>query len=449
LQYAHDNGCPCGQWTSRNAALKGHLACLRYVHEKGCRWDSRTCEAAAENGRLLCLQYAHENGCNWDVMTCRVAAQYGHLPCLRYAHENGCHWDSWTSCLAARWGQLACLRYMHENGCSWDVRVCMPRKEYQWDRYRPCEDIRFERRFGSVGATLHQNIRPWDATACYRIANVDDLDCVRYMQRNGCIWNVRFCCLFAIRFGDFLLLKYAYQNRHYDADRFCHEATEFGNLQCLRYLRENGCPWDEKTCYKAAVRGHFEILRYARENGCPWDKTTCIAAAKKGCLEILKYAHENGCEWEATACYWAARNGHFVCLQFLYQNDCHWNEETCHVVGEDLAWLADNRGLRVTREQMKCLTYLFRNYRRWAGFGSRNGKNSLWRTKKREDPAIIREVMLDLMEERSRAATVIQRKWIEYICRPGCASAAMQNARRNFETLQESFDDHVANRSIS
>jgi hypothetical protein len=111
------------------------------------------------------------------------------------------------------------------------------------------------------------------------------------------------------------------------------------------------------------------------------------------------------------------------------------------VLGEDLAWLADNRGLKATPAVIKCLTYMFRNYRRGAGFGSRNGKHSLWRTEKREDPPIVRAVMLDLEEERSLAATVIQRKWIEYICRPGCGSAAMQNARRNFETLREFSDD--------
>ena len=34
-----------------------------------------------------------KNGCPWSEETCFEAALNGHLECLKYAHENGCPWD--------------------------------------------------------------------------------------------------------------------------------------------------------------------------------------------------------------------------------------------------------------------------------------------------------------------------------------------------------------------
>ena len=50
-------------WTCRDAALNGHLDCLRYAHENGCCWDKRTCEGAAKYGQLECLKYACARKC--------------------------------------------------------------------------------------------------------------------------------------------------------------------------------------------------------------------------------------------------------------------------------------------------------------------------------------------------------------------------------------------------
>jgi hypothetical protein len=37
--------------TTKNAAEKGHLDCLKYAHENGCDWDEQTCANAAKNGQ--------------------------------------------------------------------------------------------------------------------------------------------------------------------------------------------------------------------------------------------------------------------------------------------------------------------------------------------------------------------------------------------------------------
>ena len=107
-----------------DAALAGHLECVKYLHENGCPLDEDTCYAAAKGGHLECVKYLHENGCPWDERTCTKAAKGGHLECLRYARENGCPWDEETCEAAAEFGNLECLNYAFENGCPWDEETC-------------------------------------------------------------------------------------------------------------------------------------------------------------------------------------------------------------------------------------------------------------------------------------------------------------------------------------
>ena len=37
-------------------------------------WNEVTCDNAALNGHLDCLKYAHENNCPWSKLTCALAA---------------------------------------------------------------------------------------------------------------------------------------------------------------------------------------------------------------------------------------------------------------------------------------------------------------------------------------------------------------------------------------
>ncbi len=54
----------------KEAAIKGHLKCLKFLHKNGCEWGVGVCKNAAENGHLECLKYAHENGCPIDTEKC-------------------------------------------------------------------------------------------------------------------------------------------------------------------------------------------------------------------------------------------------------------------------------------------------------------------------------------------------------------------------------------------
>ena len=119
-----------------NAALRGHLDCLKYIHEGGeshnrCPLSEDVSYWAAHNGHLDCLKYIHEvneNGYLWHEDVTYIAAKYGHLDCLKYIHEeseshNRCHWDESATYWAACNGQLDCLKYLYENGCPWDKRA--------------------------------------------------------------------------------------------------------------------------------------------------------------------------------------------------------------------------------------------------------------------------------------------------------------------------------------
>ena len=118
-----------------------------------------------------------------------------------------------------------------------------------------------------------------------------NLDMIKYLHENGCLWDVQTC------------MRAANNNR----------------LEVLKYLRENGCPWNEWTCCMAALNGHLDVLKWAHEIGCPWDDWTCRSAAN---LEILKYARENGCPWNG----WVYRNAEskkdLGMLKYARDNDC-------------------------------------------------------------------------------------------------------------------------------
>ena len=91
----------------RDAAAAGNLSKLKRLHRAGRPWDETTCYEAAINGHLQCLRYAYENGCflpseeelsvvdeedDMWVTYCEydpvaTAAAGGHLQTLRYLME--------------------------------------------------------------------------------------------------------------------------------------------------------------------------------------------------------------------------------------------------------------------------------------------------------------------------------------------------------------------------
>ncbi|MCK4967970.1 MAG: hypothetical protein KAS12_02850 [Candidatus Aenigmarchaeota archaeon] len=46
-------------------------------------------------------------------------------------------------------------------------------------------------------------------------------------------------------------------------------ACTAGDLNQIKYLHENDCMWNEDACVIAA-KGHLDCLKYLHENKCPW-----------------------------------------------------------------------------------------------------------------------------------------------------------------------------------
>ena len=102
------------------AALNGHLDCMKWAHTQGLPWIENTTFYAAQGGNVSILRYAHENGCSMPAEVTQIAAAMNHLECLRYAHENGCPWHPLTTVEAIREKKsMACLRYAVDHGCPW------------------------------------------------------------------------------------------------------------------------------------------------------------------------------------------------------------------------------------------------------------------------------------------------------------------------------------------
>ena len=69
-------------------AENGNLELLEFLRIKGCPWDERTCSNAALNGHLECLKCARKR-VSLERETC-LKLPNGHLECLKYAQVS---WD--------------------------------------------------------------------------------------------------------------------------------------------------------------------------------------------------------------------------------------------------------------------------------------------------------------------------------------------------------------------
>jgi hypothetical protein len=129
LRYLHERGFEWESDATEQAAVGGHLDCLKYLDvasvRNGCPWHEGTINKAIKGGHRDCLQYAHENGCPWDPDATYTAAWRGDLASLRYLHKHGCPWHPATTYAAAKRGHLKCLKFAAKRGCPWHESTVM------------------------------------------------------------------------------------------------------------------------------------------------------------------------------------------------------------------------------------------------------------------------------------------------------------------------------------
>ena len=120
VKYCVANECPINEYACANAALHGHLSCLKYLREEvKAPWDCWTADWAAENGHLHILEYLVERKYDkYNEVTCLYAAENGHLDCLKYLHETAkAPWDYMAVRGAHEQNQTECVQYLLENDC--------------------------------------------------------------------------------------------------------------------------------------------------------------------------------------------------------------------------------------------------------------------------------------------------------------------------------------------
>jgi hypothetical protein len=120
VKYCVANECPIDEYACANAALKGHLACLKYLREEvKAPWNWRTAAWAALNGHLHILEYLVERKYDqFNRSACVNAATHGHLDCLKYLHETAkWPWDYRAVRYAHENEHPECVHYLLDNDC--------------------------------------------------------------------------------------------------------------------------------------------------------------------------------------------------------------------------------------------------------------------------------------------------------------------------------------------
>ena len=120
VKYCVANECPIDVFACADAALEGHLECLKYLREEvKAPWDSWTAYFAAQKSHLHILEYLVERKFDhYGVCACVYAAMNGHLECLKYLHETAkALWNDWSVYHAHKNNHPECLQYLLDNNC--------------------------------------------------------------------------------------------------------------------------------------------------------------------------------------------------------------------------------------------------------------------------------------------------------------------------------------------
>ena len=128
LKYCFSNDCPCDEERScKQAAINGHLDCLRFLVDKvrpSRDTEGKAAIQAAGYGRINILKYLLEERKIADEVKPHCvtnAAGYGHLDCLKYLIEGAraplILW-TWSYIAWARYKEHhECENYLLEKGC--------------------------------------------------------------------------------------------------------------------------------------------------------------------------------------------------------------------------------------------------------------------------------------------------------------------------------------------
>jgi hypothetical protein len=126
LKYCFSNDCPCDEKEAcGQAAIKGHLDCIRFLVDK-----VKPSRETEEKAAMLAAQFGHTDILKYFVEERKIslegkftcvggAAMFGGLDCLKYLVEEAkvpINYWRYTAC-ARYFEQPECENYMLEKGC--------------------------------------------------------------------------------------------------------------------------------------------------------------------------------------------------------------------------------------------------------------------------------------------------------------------------------------------
>ena len=120
IKYCVAKKCPINRWACAEAAVNGHLECLKYLREEvKAPWDDLTASWAALKGHLHILEYLVERKYDkYSVSACELAARNGHFDCLKYLRETAkAPWDMDAVRYAHENNQTECVQYLLDKRC--------------------------------------------------------------------------------------------------------------------------------------------------------------------------------------------------------------------------------------------------------------------------------------------------------------------------------------------
>ena len=285
------------------------LNLIKYLRHQNYEWNETTVMSAVFRNNLEITKYLYDNGCKFPLDSLSYLSHTHGMECWEFVHDKcSIEWKSQTCFFAAVLGRLDILQFAIKHDKEIDEKVFKAAVSID-SKLQPGVDHR-------LVSTPEEQIK---------------------LSIN--------------------MLKFLHKNTDVPlTHEIINEASAHGNLEAVKYLQENDCVWTSNVTNSAAIRNRPKVLKYLLENGCPHDRYTCMYAAENGNLECLKITHEFGCEWDWKCLNFSAANGYPETLKYAYENGCQFSNNAYTGYPCEGAILASSHP-EYGNQHLECLKY--------------------------------------------------------------------------------------------
>ena len=286
LKFLHLKECPWGSKTTYNAAISNHTECFKFLLENDCPTDNSILANCIKNNDLVSFKYYHMYGFKLTGDLCYTAVVNKNLECLKYCFENGCKFNKSICNTALDHKSFDCLRFCYNNGAEWIYS-----RHYITTEEIYMEFIKYSLKYNKL---LNENI-------CNDVSKLGYLKCLKYLLSDDKEYKfhkdqkllANDICINAIQYNHFAILKYSIENSLFhpvmiNNGVLTETAALKGNLSCLKYLYDNNFVITEKAATNAIMSDKVNCLEYIYEvekNTINW----------KNCYTVATYGFGKKC----------------------------------------------------------------------------------------------------------------------------------------------------------